>query len=135
LDCHGAKHSQNGVAKLQSRKADKRVRQNGGAAGIDGMKIADFPDFLRRHWETLRRKLLDGTYAPSPVRRVELIRFAHPAGSLFGCLSPSGRLPKADGSKRPLGIPTVLDRVIQQAIAQILTPIYEPVFSDHSFGC
>jgi RNA-directed DNA polymerase len=92
----------------------KRVRQNGGAAGIDGMKIADLPDFLRQHWETIRRKLLDGTYAPSPVRRVEI--------------------PKPDGTKRPLGIPTVLDRVIQQAMAQILTPIYDPVFSDHSYG-
>lgn len=92
----------------------KRVKQNGGAAGIDGMEIPDFPDFLRRHWETIRRKLLDGTYAPSPVRRVEI--------------------PKPDGTKRPLGIPTVLDRVIQQAMAQILTPIYEPVFSDYSYG-
>jgi RNA-directed DNA polymerase len=92
----------------------KRVKQNGGAAGIDGMEIGAFPDFLCRHWETIRRKLNDGTYASSPVRRVEI--------------------PKADGTKRPLGIPTVLDRVIQQAIAQILTPIYEPVFSDHSYG-
>jgi len=78
------------------------------------MKIVDFPDFLRQHWETIRQKLLDGSYAPSPVRRVEI--------------------PKADGTKRPLGIPTVLDRVIQQAMAQILTPIYEPVFSEHSYG-
>jgi len=92
----------------------KRVKRNAGAAGIDGMKIVDFPDFLRQHWETIRRKLLDGSYAPSPVRRVEI--------------------PKADGTKRPLGIPTVLDRVIQQAMAQILTPIYEPVFSEHSYG-
>lgn len=92
----------------------KRVKQNGGAPGIDGMRVADFPDFLRQHWETIRRKLLDGSYAPSPVRRVEI--------------------PKPDGTKRPLGIPTVLDRVIQQAIAQILSPICEPGFSDHSFG-
>jgi len=92
----------------------KRVKRNAGAAGIDGMKIVDFPDFLRQHWETIRQKLLDGSYAPSPVRRVEI--------------------PKADGTKRPLGIPTVLDRVIQQAMAQILTPIYEPVFSEHSYG-
>src|SRR6056297_4130437 len=78
----------------------KRVKANRGAAGIDGMEIAEFPDFLRRHWKTIRRKLCDGSYAPSPVRRVEI--------------------PKPDGTKRPLGIPTVLDRVIQQAIAQTL---------------
>lgn len=78
------------------------------------MEILEFPDFLRLHWETIRRKLLDGTYAPSPVRRVDIS--------------------KPDGTERPLGIPTVLDRVIQQAMAQILTPIYEPVFSDHSYG-
>jgi RNA-directed DNA polymerase len=95
-------------------EAWKRVKANRGAAGIDGVQIAGFPDFLRRHWETIRRKLLDGSYAPSPVRRVEI--------------------PKLDGTKRPLGIPTVLDRVIQQAIAQILSPICEPEFSDHSFG-
>lgn len=92
----------------------KRVEQNGGAAGIDGMEIADFRAFLAEHWETIRRKLLDGNYSPSPVRRVEI--------------------PKLDGTKRPLGIPTVLDRVIQQAIAQVLSPICEPEFSDHSFG-
>ena len=95
-------------------EAWKRVKANRGAAGIDGLKIEGFPDFLRQHWETIRRKLLDGSYAPSPVRRVEI--------------------PKLDGTKRPLGIPAVLDRVIQQAIAQILTPIYDPTFSDHSFG-
>ena len=92
----------------------KRVRQNGGAAGIDGMEIAAFRGFLAEHRDTILGKLRDGSYCPSPVRRVEI--------------------PKADGTKRPLGIPTVLDRVIQQAIAQILTPIYEPVFSDHSYG-
>ena len=92
----------------------KRVKQNGGAAGIDGMEIAAFRDFLAEHWDTILGKLRDGSYCPSPVRRVEI--------------------PKPDGTKRPLGIPTVLDRVIQQAIAQILTPIYEPVFSEHSYG-
>lgn len=90
------------------------MKQNGGAAGIDGMEIAAFRDFLAEHWDTILGKLRDGSYCPSPVRRVEI--------------------PKPDGTKRPLGIPTVLDRVIQQAIAQILTPIYEPVFSDHSYG-
>tara|TARA_R110002096_G_scaffold54517_22_gene140695 strand:+ start:11064 stop:12446 length:1383 start_codon:yes stop_codon:yes gene_type:complete len=95
-------------------EAWKRVKANRGAAGVDGMEIAEFPDFLRQHWETIRRKLNDGSYAPSPVRRVEI--------------------PKPDGTKRPLGIPTVLDRVIQQAIAQILTPIYDPTFSESSHG-
>jgi len=92
----------------------KHVKANRGAAGIDGMEIEGFPDFLRQHWETIRRKLIGGSYAPSPVRRVEI--------------------PKPDGTKRPLGIPTVLDRVIQQAIAQILTPIYDPTFSQSSHG-
>lgn len=78
------------------------------------MEIEDFPDFLRQHWGSVRRKLIEGTYRPSPVRRVEI--------------------PKPDGTKRPLGIPTVLDRVIQQAIAQILSPLCEPGFSEHSFG-
>ena len=92
----------------------KQVKANRGAAGIDGMETGDFPSFIREHWETLRGKLENGTYNPSPVRRVEI--------------------PKDGGGTRPLGIPTVLDRVIQQAIAQVLTPLYEPVFSDHSHG-
>jgi RNA-directed DNA polymerase len=92
----------------------KRVKQNGGASGVDRMKISEFRDFLAQHWDTILGKLRDGSYCPSPVRRVEI--------------------PKSDGTKRPLGIPTVLDRVIQQAIAQILTPIYEPTFSEHSHG-
>jgi len=92
----------------------KRVRQNGGAAGIDGMKVSEFRDFLAKHWDTILGKLRNGSYCPSPVRRVEI--------------------PKPDGTKRPLGIPTVLDRVIQQAIAQILTPIYDPTFSESSHG-
>jgi len=78
------------------------------------MTIEDFPDFLRQHWEMIRRKLLDGTYYPSPVKRAEI--------------------PKADGTKRLLGIPTVLDRVVQQAIARILSPDCEADFSEHSFG-
>ena len=89
MDCHGAKHSQNGAAKLQSRKADKRVEQNGGAAGIDGMEIAAFRDFLAEHWDTILGKLRDGSYCPSPVRRVELIRFAHPSGSHSAVCLPS----------------------------------------------
>jgi len=73
------------------------VKQNGGAAGIDGMEIVAFRDFLAEYWDTILGKLREGSYCPSPVRRVEI--------------------PKPDGTKRPLGIPTVLDRVIQQAMA------------------
>jgi RNA-directed DNA polymerase len=92
----------------------KRVRANKGAAGVDGVEVEDFPSFYRKHWEMIQRKLKDGTYRPSPVRRVFI--------------------PKPDGSQRALGIPTVLDRLIQQAIAQVLTPIYDPTFSEHSHG-
>jgi len=91
-----------------------RVKANRGAAGVDGMTIAQFPAFARQHWEKIRWRLLAGTYHPAPVRRVFI--------------------PKPNGDLRPLGIPTVLDRVIQQAIAQILTPIFDPHFSRHSFG-
>ena len=96
------------------REAWKRVRANKGAPGIDGMEVGDFPAFCRKHWERIRAKLEDGSYQPSPVRRVHL--------------------PKPDGSQRELGIPNVLDRLIQQAIAQVLTPIYEPTFSNCSYG-
>jgi RNA-directed DNA polymerase len=95
-------------------QAWKRVKANKGAAGIDGMSIEAFPEFAREHWEKIRESLFAGAYQPSPVRRVEI--------------------PKATGGTRPLGIPTVLDRLIQQAIAQVLTPIFDPGFSDASFG-
>ena len=91
-----------------------RVKTNGGAAGVDGMTIAQFPTFARQHWGEIRSRLLAGTYHPAPVRRVFI--------------------PKPNGDLRPLGIPTVLDRVIQQAIAQILTPLFDPHFSTHSYG-
>ena len=92
----------------------KQVRSNKGAPGVDGMTIADFPAFAREHWERLRSQLKEGTYHPAPVRRVFI--------------------PKPDGSQRPLGIPTVLDRVIQQAIAQVMTPLYDGGFSENSHG-
>jgi RNA-directed DNA polymerase len=92
----------------------KQVRGNKGAAGVDGMEVGDFPDFYAKHWEMIHRKLLEGSYSPSPVRRV--------------------MIKKDKGQYRPLGIPTVLDRLIQQAIAQALTPQYEAVFSDRSHG-
>jgi RNA-directed DNA polymerase len=92
----------------------KQVRANKGAAGVDGMEVGEFPDFYAKHWEMIHRKLMEGSYSPSPVRRVEI--------------------PKGKGQTRSLGIPTVLDRLIQQSIAQALTPQYEAVFSDRSHG-
>lgn len=95
-------------------KAYKRVKANKGAPGIDGMTVEDALSWLREHREELLESIRSGKYKPQPVRRKEI--------------------PKADGGVRQLGIPTVVDRVIQQAIAQQLTPIYEPLFSENSFG-
>jgi RNA-directed DNA polymerase len=92
----------------------KRVEANKGAPGIDGMTVGAFPAFAREQWPRIARDLMEGTYRPAPVRRVWI--------------------PKPDGSKRPLGVPTVLDRVIQQAIAQVLGPLFEVGFSEHSYG-
>jgi RNA-directed DNA polymerase len=92
----------------------KRVKANKGAAGVDGMSIEAFPEFARHHWERIRSALEQGTYRPAAVLRV--------------------MIPKATGGQRPLGIPTVLDRVIQQAIAQVIGPLFEPHFSAHSYG-
>ncbi len=93
----------------------KRVRANKGAAGIDGMTIDEFPGWAKSgEWNRVVTELETGRYRPSPVRRVEI--------------------DKPDGGARQLGIPTVIDRVIQQAIAQVLTPIFDPGFSNHSFG-
>jgi len=94
--------------------AYKRVRKNDGAPGVDGMTVKQAGKYLRRHWLKIRAAILDGTYRPLPVRRKEI--------------------PKPDGGVRLLGIPAVIDRVIQQAISQVLGYIWEPVFSDCSFG-
>ncbi len=90
------------------------VKRNGGAPGIDRMTTEQLRDHVRKHWETIRAKLLAGTYVPSPVRRVEI--------------------PKPNGGTRLLGIPTVLDRWIQQMLLQVLQPIFDPTFSPHSYG-
>jgi RNA-directed DNA polymerase len=103
-----------GVSRENMRRAWKRVKANKGAPGIDNMSTEDFPEFARNNWDTIRESLLAGTYQPLPVRRVEI--------------------PKATGGTRPLGIPTVVDRLIQQAIYQVLMPIFDPDFSDHSYG-
>lgn len=97
------------------RRAWKQVKANHGAPGIDGMPLEDFPAFARAHWPTFRQALLDGTYQPAPVRRVAIPK-------------PGGR------GARLLGIPTVLDRMISQAIAQVLTPLFDPHFAASSFG-
>jgi RNA-directed DNA polymerase len=95
-------------------RAWKRVRANKGAPGIDKMTVADFPKFSQAHIHRIIDQIREGRYAPAPVKRVWI--------------------PKPDGTKRPLGIPTVLDRVIQQAIAQVLRPIFDVGFSESSFG-
>lgn len=92
----------------------KRVEKNKGSHGIDGMKVDGLRPFLRENWKTIRDSILEGIYKPKPVRRVEI--------------------PKPDGGKRLLGIPTVLDRFIQQAIAQVLNQVFDPHFSESSFG-
>jgi RNA-directed DNA polymerase len=96
------------------QRAWKRVKANKGAPGIDKMSIEEFPEFARKQWDDIRESLLAGTYQPSPVRRVEI--------------------PKPTGGTRPLGIPTVLDRLIQQAMSQVLGPIFDPGFSEFSYG-
>lgn len=96
------------------RRAFKRVRANKGAAGVDGLDIDQTARHLVTAWPEIRERLLKGTYRPSPVRRVTI--------------------PKPDGGERELGIPTVVDRLIQQALLQVLQPILDPTFSEHSYG-
>jgi RNA-directed DNA polymerase len=97
------------------RRAWEQVQANHGAPGVDGMTVAEFPDFVRSpNWPGIKESLAKGTYRPQPVRRVYI--------------------PKDGGGERPLGIPTVLDRVIQQALAQVLEPLFDPGFSDWSYG-
>jgi RNA-directed DNA polymerase len=95
-------------------QAFKRVKGNGGSPGIDGMTVDDFAGYLKQHWLAIREQLLSGTYQPQPVRRVEI--------------------PKPDGGMRKLGIPTVLDRLIQQAVMQILQRSWDHTFSESSYG-
>lgn len=96
------------------KKAWQQVRANKGAAGVDGVTIEQFIDWSQQHWKQVKADLESGQYRPQPVNRVEI--------------------DKPDGGKRLLGIPTVLDRVIQQAITQVLSPIFDPTFSQHSYG-
>ena len=95
-------------------RALRRVERNGGAPGIDGMSTEELRPWLHRHWPEIRRSLEAGAYRPQPVRRVEI--------------------PKPSGGERMLGVPTALDRLIQQALLQVLTPVFDPHFHDSSFG-
>lgn len=95
-------------------RAYKKVKENGGAPGVDGITVHELKSHLRKYFEPLKIKLRDGTYQPQPVKRVAI--------------------PKSDGTKRYLGIPCVLDRVVQQAILQVIDPIIDPHFSKNSFG-
>src|SRR5690606_14900953 len=92
----------------------KRVKANKGAAGVDGLDIEQTAQTLRTRWPDIRQSLLQGRYRPSPVRKV--------------------MIPKPDGTQRELGIPTVTDRLIQQALLQVLQPLIDPTFSEHSYG-
>src|SRR6516225_7711401 len=96
------------------KAALKQVKANKGSPGVDGMTVAGIKDYLKQHWPAIREQLLNGTYEPRPVRRVEI--------------------PKPDGGVRKLGIPTVLDRFIQQAVMQVLQGRWDRTFSDHSYG-
>ena len=95
-------------------QALKRVKSNKGSTGIDGMTVGQLPGYLKEHWPAIREQLLSGTYKPQPVRRVEI--------------------PKPDGGVRQLGIPTVLDRMVQQAVMQVLQRRWDAGFSEHSHG-
>src|ERR1051325_6528562 len=96
------------------KQALARVKANKGSAGIDGMTVAQLPEHLKQHWPVIREQLLNGNYKPQPVKRVEI--------------------PKSDGGVRKLGIPTVLDRFIQQAVMQVLQRRWDRTFSEHSYG-
>jgi RNA-directed DNA polymerase len=96
------------------KQALARVKANKGSAGVDGMTVHELPEFLNQHWPAIREQLVSGTYEPQPVKRVEI--------------------PKPDGGMRKLGIPTVLDRFIQQAVMQVLQRKWDRTFSEHSYG-
>jgi RNA-directed DNA polymerase len=96
------------------KEALRQVKSNKGSAGVDGITVDQLADYLKQHWPAIREQLLNGTYEPWPVRRVEI--------------------PKPDGGVRKLGIPTVLDRFIQQAVMQVLQKRWDSTFSDHSYG-
>ena len=100
--------------KKNMNEAYKKVCANKGAGGVDGMETEELDGYIRENWDSIKEQIRKWSYKPQPVRRVEI--------------------PKPNGSKRKLGIPTVMDRVIQQGIAQVISPMCEPLFSEHSYG-
>lgn len=102
------------LSRANMERAYKRVTANKGAAGVDGIATTELGEVLATHWPCIKAEIIDGTYTPEPVRRVEI--------------------DKPGGGVRPLGIPTTTDRLIQQAIAQAVGPIWEPIFSENSYG-
>ena len=96
------------------RRAKKRVYANKGAGGVDGVTVQELDEYMSRNWESIKQQIRERKYKPQPVLRVEI--------------------PKPNGGVRKLGIPTVIDRTIEQAITQVLNPIFEPMFSEHSYG-
>ena len=100
--------------KRNMNEAYKKVCANKGTGGVDGMELSELKGYIRKNWDSIGEQIRQRNYKPQPVRRVEI--------------------PKPNGSKRKLGIPTVMDRVIQQGIAQVISPMCEPLFSDHSYG-
>ena len=123
-EVQAARHAQTGwgagglleqaLARENMARAWKRVKANKGSAGVDGRSVQDTAEYLRSAWPAIRQRLLDGSYRPEPVRRVGI--------------------PKPGGGVRELGIPTVVDRLIQQALLQVLQPLIDPTFSAHSYG-
>ncbi len=102
------------VAPSNVRESCRRVKRNGGCPGVDGMSVEELKEYLCRHWQQVREELLRGTYKPSAIKQ--------------------HKLPKPGGGTRILGIPTVLDRLIQQAVLQVLQPEWDPTFSEYSYG-
>ncbi|MDM0054027.1 group II intron reverse transcriptase/maturase [Variovorax sp. J22R115] len=113
-DCGATDLLGQALARENMARAWKRVRANKGSAGVDGRTVQETGDHLKTAWPDIRRRLLDGSYRPEPVRRVGI--------------------PKPGGGVRELGIPTVVDRLIQQALLQVLQPLIDPTFSEHSYG-
>src|SRR5580704_227854 len=99
---------------MKKAQALARVKANKGSPGVDGMTVQQLPEYLKQYWPAIREQLLKGTYVPQPVKRVEI--------------------PKPDGGVRKLGIPTVLDRYIQQTVMQVLQGKWDRTFSDHNYG-